>query len=223
MLFTQNKPTEEVLESLGAESNIFLLACNGCAQVCETGGEKALSALEAELQKAGKNLTGRACVDFLCNKVLVATRLSQEMDKIEKADSILALTCGIGVQVVSKVVNKVVHPSANTVSLGGLQGLWPSDERCQACGDCVLDYTGGICPIAFCVKGLLNGPCGGAQDGKCEVDPEKDCGWQLIYERLAKIGRLENLKKFHKARDYSKMLPSKDLRKTAFYDIETKA
>ncbi len=130
------------------------------------------------------------------------------------------MTCGIGVQAVAKVVDKVVHPAANTVSLGGLQGLWPSDERCQACGDCALDYTGGICPIAFCAKGLLNGPCGGAQDGKCEVDPEKDCGWQLIYERLEKIGRLENLKQIHKPRDHSKMLPSKDLRQTYVYDLE---
>ena len=221
MIFTQNKPIDEVLESLGKEKNIFLLACNGCAEACETGGEKGLSTMKAELEKAGKKITGTCLVDFLCNKMLVTMRLSREMDKIQSADSIVVLTCGIGVQAVSTVVDKVVHPADNTVSLGGLQGLWPSDERCQACGDCALDYTGGICPIAFCAKGLLNGPCGGAQDGKCEVDPEKDCGWQLIYERLQKVGRLENLKKIHKPRNYSKMLPSKDLRKTSFYDIET--
>jgi len=220
MLLTKDKPLEEILASLGTESNIFLLACNGCAEVCETGGEKGLSAMKTAMEQAGKNVTGTDSVDFLCNKVLVATRLAREMEQIEQADSILVLACGVGVQVVSKVVNKVVHPSANTISVGGLQGLWPSDERCQACGDCALDYTGGICPITFCAKSLLNGPCGGAQDGKCEVDSEKDCGWQLIYERLEKIGRLENLKKFHKARDHSKMLPSKDLRETSFYDIE---
>jgi ferredoxin len=220
MLFTQNKPTEEVLESLGKEKNIFLLACNGCAEVCKTGGEKALSAIKADLEKAGKNVASTALVDFLCNKVLVATRLAREMDKIKQLDSILVLSCGVGVQAVSKVVNKVVHPAANTVSLGGLQGLWPSDERCQACGDCALDYTGGICPITFCAKSLLNGPCGGAQDGKCEVDSEKDCGWQLIYERLQKVGRLDNFKKIRTPRDHSKMLPSSELRKTSFYDIE---
>ena len=220
MLLTKDKPLEEILESLGEEKNIFLLACNGCAEVCETGGEKGLSTMKAALEKAGKKITGTDSVDFLCNKVLVATRLNREMDKIEQADSILVLTCGIGVQVVSKIVNKVVHPSANTISVGGLQGLWASDERCQACGDCALDYTGGICPITFCAKSLLNGACGGTHNGKCEVDSEKDCGWQLIYERLEKIGRLENLKKFHKARDHSKMYPSKDLRETSFYDIE---
>jgi len=220
MLFTEDKPLDEVLESLGTEKNIFLLACNGCAEACETGGEKALLAMKAGVEKAGKNVAGTALVDFLCNKVLVATRLAREMDKIKQADSILVLTCGIGVQAVSRVVDKVVHPAANTMSLGGLQGLWPSEERCQACGDCALDYTGGICPIAFCAKGLLNGPCGGAQDGKCEVDSEKDCGWQLIYERLEKVGRLENFKKIRTPRDHSKMLPSKELRETSFYDIE---
>jgi len=220
MIFTQSKPIDEVLESLGKGKNIFLLACNGCAEACETGGEKGLSAMKTELEKAGKKITGVCLVDFLCNKVLVTTRLSREMDKIQPADSIVVLTCGIGVQAVSTVVDKVVHPADNTVSLGGLQGLWPSDERCQACGDCALDYTGGICPVAFCAKSLLNGPCGGARDRKCEVDPEKDCGWQLIYERLEKIGRLENFKKIRMPRDHSKMLPSEQLRKTSFYDIE---
>jgi ferredoxin len=220
MLYTENKPIDEILESLGKEKNVFLLACNGCAEVCETGGETALAAIQSELEKADKNVTGTCLVDFLCNKVLVASRLAREMDKLQQSDSILVLTCGIGVQAVSKIVNKVVHPAANTVSVGGLQGLWPSDERCQACGDCALDYTGGICPITFCAKSLLNGPCGGAKDGRCEVDPEKDCGWQLIYERLQKVGRLDNLKRIHTARDHSKMLPSTELRKASFYDIE---
>jgi ferredoxin len=221
MLFTENKPIEEVLESLGKEKNVFLLVCNGCAEACETGGEKALSAMKTELEKSGKNVTGTALVDFICNKVLVATRLAREMDKIKRADSVMVLSCGIGVQAVSKVIDKAVHPAANTVSLGGLQGLWPSEERCQACGDCALDYTGGICPITFCAKGLLNGPCGGAKDGKCEVDSEKECGWQLIYERLQKVGRLKNFGKIRKPRDHSKMLPSGQLRKTTFYDIES--
>jgi len=220
MIFTQNKPTEEVLAYLGAESSIFLLGCNGCAEACETGGEKALSAMKTVLENAGKNVTSTTLVDFLCNKVLVTTRLAREIDKLKQSDSILVLSCGLGVQAVSKVANKVVHPAANTVSLGGLQGLWPSDERCQACGDCALDYTGGICPITFCAKSLLNGPCGGAKNGKCEVDSEKDCGWQLIYERLQNVGRLENFKKIRAPRDHTRMLPSSELRKTSFYDIE---
>ncbi len=220
MLFTKDKPIEEIIKSLGEEKNIFLLACNGCAEACQTGGAEAMSRMKAELEKAGKKITGTALVDFLCNKVLVTSRLARQMNEIKSADSILVLTCGIGVQAVARVTDKVVHPAANTVSLGGLQGLWPAEERCEACGDCALDYTGGICPITACAKGLLNGPCGGAQDKKCEVDPEKDCGWIKIYERLQKIGRLDNLKKLRAARDHSKMLPSSELRKTSFYDIE---
>jgi len=220
MLFTKNKPIDEVLKSLGEEKNIFLLACDGCAEACGTGGREGLSRMKVELAKAGKNVSAACLVDFLCNKVLVMTRLSRETENIRKSDSILVLTCGIGVQAVSKVVGKVVHPADDTVSLGGLQGLWPSDERCDACGQCVLDYTGGICPVTSCAKGLLNGPCGGAEDGKCEVDREKDCGWQLIYERLEKSGRLANLKKVYAPRDHSKMLPSKELRESSFYDLE---
>ena len=220
MLFTKDKTLEEILESLGKEKDIFLLACNGCAEACETGGQKALTRMEAELKKAGKNIAGTCLVDFLCNKLLVTARLSREMENIRKSDSILVLTCGIGVQAVSTVVGKTVHPAANTVSLGGLQGLWPAEERCEACGDCALDYTGGICPITACAKSLMNGPCGGTQDKKCEVDPEKDCGWIKIYERLKKIGRLDNLKKIRKPRDHSKMLVPKDVRQTSFYDVE---
>jgi len=220
MIFTEKKPLDEILQSLGRESNIFLLGCNGCAEVCETGGEKALSAMKTELEKAGKNVTGTVLIDFLCNKVLVAIRLAGNSDKLRQSDSILVLTCGIGVQAVSKVIDKVVHPAANTVSLGGLQGLWPSDERCYACGDCALDYTGGICPITSCAKELLNGPCGGAKDKKCEVDRERDCGWLKIYEHLQKIGRLENLKQIYGPRDHSKILPSSELRKSPFYDLE---
>ena len=202
MIYTENKPIDEILDSLSGEKNIFLLACNGCADVCETGGEKALLAMKADLEKAGKNITGTALVDFLCNKVLVATRLAREADTLEEADSILVLTCGVGVQAVSKVVDKVVHPAANTVSLGGLQGLWPADERCQGCGECVLDYTGGICPITFCAKSLLNGPCGGSQDGKCEIDKDTDCAWQLIYDRLKSLGKLENLARIIEPKDW---------------------
>jgi len=220
MIYTENKPMDEILASLGQERNVFLLACNGCAEVCETGGARALSQIHTELEKAGKNVTGSVLVDFLCNKLLVASRLATEQEKLRQADSVLALTCGVGVQAVSRVVDKAVHPGANTVSLGGLQGLWPSDERCEACGDCALDYTGGICPITSCTKGLLNGPCGGAKDGKCEIDPEKDCGWVKIYERLRETDRLGELEKIRGPRDHSKMLPTADLRKTSFYDLE---
>ncbi len=220
MIVTEQKPIGEILESLGEERNIFLLGCNGCAEVCKTGGETALLAMKEELEKAGKTITKKVLIDFLCNKVLVGLRLSRYADELKQIDSLVVLACGIGVQATSAVVEKVTHPALNTISLGGSQGLWLSEERCEECGDCVLDLTGGICPVTSCSKGLLNGPCGGAKEGKCEVDPEKECGWEKIYKRLKKLGQVENLKKFHKPRDYSKMLPSAKLRKTSFYDLE---
>ena len=220
MIVTEKKPITEILESLGEEKNIFLLGCNGCAEVCETGGETALLEMKEELEKAGKTITGQVLIDFLCNKVLINMRLIRHTNALEKANSILVLTCGIGVQAVSTVVEKVIHPGLNTLSLGGFQGLWPSEERCDQCGECVLDMTCGICPVTSCTKGLLNGPCGGASQGKCEVDPERECGWERIYNRLKTLGRIENLKKYRKPRDYNKMLPSQELRTTSFYDIE---
>ncbi|MHC4638875.1 MAG: methylenetetrahydrofolate reductase C-terminal domain-containing protein [Planctomycetota bacterium] len=172
MLYTENKPIEEVLESIGDEKKIFVLACNGCVEACETGGELGQKAMEAELAKAGKTVTGSVLVDFLCNKLLIGSRLSVYKEKVRECDSVLVLSCGIGVQAAAKVTGKVVHAGLNTVSLGGLQGLWPSEERCQACGTCYLDLTGGLCPITTCAKSMLNGPCGGADQGKCEVDPD---------------------------------------------------
>ena len=220
MLVTENKPLGEIIEMLGEDKNIFLLTCTGCPEPCQTGGEKALMELEKELEKADKKIVGHALIDFLCNKVLVQMKLSRKKKELEKADSVLVLSCGIGVQSVSKVIGKTVLPALNTLSVGGFQGLWPSDERCDQCGDCVLEYTGGICPVTFCTKNLLNGPCGGTKDGKCEIDSEKDCGWHLIYERLKKTGKLYKLKKFVKPRNFKKTLPSSELRKTHFYDIE---
>lgn len=220
MLVTAKKPLKEILESLKNEKNIFLLACNGCPEACQTGGEKALKEMKQELQKQGKTITGSMIIDFLCNKILVGMRLGNFEKKLTNSDSILVLSCGIGVQAVSKILDKVVHPGLNTISMGGFQGLWPSDERCEECGDCLLDATGGICPVTFCSKSLLNGPCGGASQGMCEVDKEKECGWLLIYERLKKKGQLDKLKKSIKPRDYKNMLPSFKLRKTYFYNIE---
>jgi len=221
MILTEKKELKQVIESLEKDKNIFLLACNGCPESAETGGKKALDEMKQELAKAGKKVVGEALIDFLCNKVLVGMRLVRYQGALQKADGVLIISCGIGVQAVSDVVGKHVVPALNTISMGGFQGLWPSDERCEQCGECVLDLTGGVCPVTFCTKSLLSGPCGGTQDGKCEVDKDKDCGWHLIYERLKKVGKLDNLKKFIKPRNYNKMLPSSKVRKTRFYDIES--
>lgn len=196
------------------------MACNGCPEACETGGKAALEEIEKELKTNAKTVSGSVLIDFLCNKMLVTTRLFRCSQQINQADCILVLSCGIGVQAVSSILDKPALPALDTISMGGFQGLWPSSERCEECGQCYLGLTGGICPITFCSKSLLSGPCGGTKDGKCEVDSDRDCGWHLIYERLKKIGKLDVLKKPAKPRNYQRMLTSKELRKKTFYDIE---
>ena len=220
MILTEKKPIEELICSLGNDKKIFILACNGCPESAKTGGKTAVAELRKALETAGKVVTGEAVIDLICNKVLVSTRLLRHRSALEKSDSVIVISCGIGVQATSLVVEKATHPALNTISLGGFQGLWPSEERCQQCGDCVLDSTGGVCPVTFCAKSLMNGPCGGAKDEKCETDSEKPCGWLLIYKRLKQKGQTDKLKIIHKVRDHKKMAPSASLRKTTFYDIE---
>lgn len=221
MILTEKKPVSKILESLEKDKNIFILACDGCPESAETGGQAGVEELKKELEKAGKTVVSGTIIDFLCNKVLVGIRLMGFKEKLDKADAVLILSCGIGVQAVANMVEKAVIPALDTVSMGGFQGLWPSDERCAQCGDCVLDSTGGVCPITFCSKTLLNGACGGTtKDGKCEIDKEKDCGWHLIYERLKKTGKLEKLKKIHAPRNFKKMEPSSEVRKKVFYNLE---
>ncbi|OIO74898.1 MAG: hypothetical protein AUJ85_04570 [Elusimicrobia bacterium CG1_02_37_114] len=221
MILSQQKPFEEILGMVNKDKRFFLISCNGCAEVCKTGGEEACLKLKDELEKNNKEVIGCTSVDFMCNKVLDWIKIiSRHSEKISQADAIIALTCGVGVQAIASVTDKFVYPADNSIYVGGFQGLWPSLEKCAECGDCVLHSTGGICPITKCSKSLLNGSCGGAKNGKCEIDKELDCGWELIYNRLKKLNRLDNLKEIVKIRDYSKMFPSAEIRKNSYYDIE---
>ena len=220
MILSKQKPVEEILEMVKNENRLFLVSCNGCAEVCETGGEAACLKLKEELEKNNKQVIGCMSIDFMCNKVLNSIRILRHKERMNQADAIIALTCGIGVQALANVVEKFIYPADNSIYLGGFQGLWPSAERCAECGDCVLQYTGGICPVTACSKGLLNGQCGGAKKGKCEVDKDFDCGWQRIHDRLTKLNRLDKMKEYIKVRDYSKMFPPVDVRKNIYYDIE---
>ncbi len=203
MLISEQKPLEEILSYLDGERNIFLIGCKGCAEGCESGGEKQVLEMKHALEGQSKSVTGFSLIDMVCNETLTRMKLKTHQKEIEAADSILVLTCGIGVQTVAQVTDKAVHPGCNTLSSGGAHAEWKEAERCLECGDCVLEFTGGICPIARCSKHLLNGPCGGSQGGKCEVDPSIPCAWQLIIERLIKLGQLDKLERIVAPKNWS--------------------
>jgi ferredoxin len=188
---------------------VLVVGCRGCVTVCNTGGEKEVGVLASQLRLASQargesRETREATVERQCDFEYIEPLLPD----IENADVVVSLACGAGVQQVAEAAAKLerpvqVVPGINTTFLGAAQeqGVWV--ERCQGCGDCVLEITGGICPIARCSKSLLNGPCGGSSGGKCEIDPEVDCGWQLIYDRLAALGKLENISRVIPIRDWS--------------------
>ena len=220
MIVSEPKPWEEILSYLDGDNNIFILGCNGCAEASGSGGPLQVEEMKNKLQEAGKKVTGAMVIDFLCEKALVKSRLRPRIQQVEAANSILVMTCGIGVQAVSAALSKVCHPACNTMSLGGSRGEWKGKERCLECGDCLLDYTGGICPLTACTKGLINGPCGGASKGKCELNPEKDCGWELIYDRLKRLNQLDKLWRFIDPKDYSKMMPEVERMSTSLWALE---
>jgi len=220
MILSKQKPWEEILSYLDGENNIFILGCNGCAQASGTGGPAQVEEMKSKLEEINKKVTGSAIIDFLCQKALVKSRLRTKVEQIGAADSILVMTCGVGVQAVAAAVNKVCHPACDTVSLGGSRGEWKGSERCMECGECLLDYTGGICPLTACTKGLINGQCGGASKGKCELNPEKDCGWELIYKRMKELNQLDKLRRFIAPKDYSKMMPDVKIMSTSLWALD---
>jgi hypothetical protein len=208
MLISEQKPLEEILSYLDGDKSVFLIGCKGCAEGWGSGGEKQVAEMKSTLQEKGKVVSGSVVIDMLCDAALTNLKLRLYKKEIAAADSVLVLTDGSGVQTVAEVVDKVVHPGCNTLSSGGAHAEWKEAERCLECGDCMLEFTGGLCPIARCSKHLLNGPCGGSQGGKCEVDPNIPCVWQQIVDRLAKLGQLDRLEKVVTAKNWSVSLTS---------------
>lgn len=220
MIVSAPKPWEEVLGYLEKDKSVFVLGCKGCAEASGTGGPRQVAEMKTKLEAAGKKVTGTMAIDFLCQKALVKSRFRPLSERLNASDSILVMTCGIGVQAVAASVEKVCHPACNTINMGGSRGEWVGKERCYECGECLLEYTGGICPLTACTKSLVNGACGGASNGKCELAPEKDCGWELIYWRLKQTNQLDKLRSFVPPKDYSKMMPSPKILATSLWALE---
>jgi ferredoxin len=221
VIVSKQKPMATLLEDLKGDEALFVLGCGGCAQGSGTGGPAEVAAMVTALRDAGKSVVGDLMVDFLCNKALVGTRLARKVAVLGRVDALVVMTCGIGVQAVARMVDRPVRAALDTVYLGGFQGSWPSEERCLECGDCVLSYTGGICPVTACAKSLVNGICGGSKDKMCEVAPTKPCGWVQIFERCQERGQLARLEQFLAARDYRKQQAfPEELRTTVRWALE---
>ena len=202
MIVSKQKPLAEILEALNGKERVFIAGCSECATICHVGGEKEVAEMKEILEKQGKEITGTIILEPACHKPM-DRKLLRNADGLENADCVLVLACGSGAQTVAEVLDKEVVTGVNSYFVGQIQNLRTFEERCRLCGECLLNYTGGLCPIALCPKHILNGPCGGAQNGKCEVDREKECVWHLIYERLKKRGKLHLLRKIWPAKDWS--------------------
>ena len=204
MITAERKPMEEILEFVRPYSRILLVGCNECVTVCAAGGRKEVGILSAGLQmalmKEGKTLDVKEItLERQCDPEYVEELVTY----IDQADIILSMACGCGVQEIARrYKEKPVYPALNTKFMGASerQGIWA--ERCQGCGDCLLGITGGICPIARCSKRIMNGPCGGSTQGKCEISSDVDCVWQLIWDRLKALGMEDRYEDIMAAKDW---------------------
>lgn len=205
MIVAERKSINEILGMIGSFEKLLIVGCGTCVTVCMAGGEKEVRELALLIKLARNN-------DEIPIDIIEATVerqcewefLDELKDKVKGVEAILSMGCGVGVQAIAERYTDIpVYPCLNTRFMGlpQEQGIWV--ERCGGCGNCILDKTGGICPIARCSKSMLNGPCGGSQNGKCEVNPDIDCGWQLIYERLKVLNKLGMLEEILPIKDWS--------------------
>ena len=199
MLITEMKPVENLLSLITGK--VFLINCHGCKEIQFPEAE--VNRFQWELSQSGC-VTGMITTDYICNPENLDLRLAKHAAEIDAADVILVFSCGVGVQTVAdKFPGKKVCAGCDTYALPGFQGITPLEHDCKQCGQCYLNLTGGICPITACSKSLINGQCGGAKNGMCEVDPSMECGWERIQKKLAQIGRLDALKSPIQVRDYA--------------------
>ena len=208
MIATKQRPFDEILEMLENKQNIFLVGCGECATTCKTGGEKEIRDMLKKLQHAEKNITGWVVPQSSCTASQVKIAMAQHRDALSKSDAVLIFACGSGAQTFqnSDRMDLDVFSGNETLFIASINAQGSFDEMCSGCGECVLEYNEGMCPVTRCPKGLQNGPCGGQEKGMCEVDRSKDCVWISIYKRKAAKKRVDDLRKIRKSKDHSKSL-----------------
>jgi len=206
MIITKKKQFDEIKKHLSGEKSVFIMGCGECSTTCKTGGEPEVLEMKSLLEKSGIEVTGHVIPDAPCVASKVRVAMAKNKKAIDQADSILILACGLGAQSVKDnlFADKTIHIGCDTVFMGQVAKNGEFFERCSACGECRLELTDMICPVTRCAKGLLNGPCGGQKKGKCEVDPERDCVWIVIYEALKKKNKLHLLSQITPPKNHSK-------------------
>lgn len=204
MIITKQKDFNELLSSIGKEP-VFIIGCSECATMCHTGGEKEVLEMKDALEDKNIPVTGWVILEPACHLQNDKRILRKYKDEVNKANKILVLACGNGIQTVSEIIeNADVIAGNDTLFLGEIKRANEFEKRCNMCGDCIEDLFGGFCPVSRCPKSMLNGPCGGSIDGKCEVDSNIDCVWDLIYKRLKEKKQLQLLKIIQEPKDWSK-------------------
>ena len=205
MIVAERKPFDEILEFIKNCKKILLAGCNECVTVCNAGGSKEVGILASALKMAFmKEGTDLEIKEITLERQCDPEYVEELAGFYDQYDAIISMACGVGVQeVATRYKDKPVFPALNTSFMGASerQGVWA--ERCAGCGQCILGLTGGICPVARCAKRLFNGPCGGSTNGKCEVNPEVDCAWQLIWDRLKELGLEDSYEEIIDAKDWS--------------------
>ncbi|MBU1904480.1 MAG: methylenetetrahydrofolate reductase C-terminal domain-containing protein [Proteobacteria bacterium] len=198
---TQQKPEEELDQLLDGLGRVFIIGCGTCATLTQTGGVPEVSAIKKRLSEKGKMVTGDVVLAVACDN-LTRDALAEYGSRMDQADVLLIMACAFGVQNIANHSKRLVVPGLNTLFIGKETSAGEFNEVCTQCGTCILGETGGICPVTSCHKGLVNGPCGGTNNGKCEIDNDKDCAWTLIYNRLNELNRLDAMRKLQNPRNH---------------------
>jgi ferredoxin len=198
---TRQKTPEELDQLLKGLGRVFIIGCGTCVTLTHTGGQPEVEAMAKLLSEKGKLITGSIVLPVACDN-LTREALAEYGHQIEQANVLLIMSCAFGVQTIGRHLKKMVVPAVDTLFFGKETAIGQFDEICTQCGNCILGETGGFCPVTSCHKGLVNGPCGGTNHGKCEIDSEKDCVWTLIYNRLKEQGRLDAMRRFQKPKNH---------------------
>jgi ferredoxin len=203
MIVSTQKPLDQIVAALQGGNRVFIIGCAKCATVCKAGGEEEVFRMQDALTAEGKEVTGTIVIDETCHMLRTARDLRSRHEQVDEADFLLVLSCGAGIQSVAAAAEKKVVAGTDSRFLGNIRRFGQFEQRCSLCGDCRLNDSGGVCPVTVCAKGLLNGPCGGMEDGACEVDRNNRCAWVTIYERLERQERVGRLDDITPARDFA--------------------